>query len=50
MSFCVDDKKLLEKYKAIWTKNEDFINIELNALPLYDDRYVRTKKKWSSLY
>ena len=21
MSFCIDDGKILEKYKAIWTKN-----------------------------
>ena len=31
MSFCIDDEKLLEKYKAIWTKTEDLENIELNA-------------------
>ena len=24
MSFRIDDEKLLEKYKAIWTKIEDF--------------------------
>ena len=35
--------KLLEKYKAIWTKIEDLKNIELNALPVYDDRYIKTK-------
>ena len=23
MSFCINDEKLLEKYKAIWTKIED---------------------------
>ena len=33
MSFRIDDEKLLEKYKAIWTKIEDLKNIELNALP-----------------
>ena len=43
MSFCIDNVKLLEKYKAIWTKIEDFRNIELNALPVYDDRYIKTK-------
>ena len=43
MSFHIDDKKLLEKYKAIWTKIEDLKNIELNALPVYDDRYIKTK-------
>ena len=43
MSFSLDDEKLLEKYKAILTKIEDFKNIELNTLPVYDYRYVKTK-------
>ena len=43
MSFRIDDEKLLEKYKAIWTKIEDLKNIELNTLPVYDDRYIKTK-------
>ena len=45
MSFCIDNVKLLEKYKAIWTKIEDFRNIELNVLPVYDDRYIKTKMR-----
>ena len=32
VSFCMDDEKLLEKYKAIWNKIEDLKDIELNAL------------------
>ena len=43
--FPIDDEKLLEKYKAIWTKIEDLKNIELNVLPVYDDRYIKTKKR-----
>ena len=43
MSFPIDDEKLLEKYKAIWTKIEDLKNIKLNTLPVYDDRYIKTK-------
>ena len=43
MSFCIDDQKLLEKYKAVSTKIEDLKNIKLNALPVYDDRYTKTK-------
>ena len=43
MSFRIDDAKLLEKYKAIWTKIEDLKKIELNALQVYDDRYIKTK-------
>ena len=42
-SFLIDDEKLLEKYKAIWTNIEDLKNINLNALPVYDDRYIKTK-------
>ena len=41
MFFHIDDEKLLEKYKAIWT--EDLKNIELNVLSVYDDRYIKTK-------
>ena len=33
MSFGIDDEKLLEKHKTIWTKIEDLKNIKLNALP-----------------
>ena len=43
MSFHTDDEKLLEEYKGIWTKIENLKNIELNALPVYDDRYIKTK-------
>ena len=43
MPFLIDDEKLLEKYKAISTKVEDLKKIELNALPVYDDRDIKTK-------
>ena len=43
MSFRTDDEKLLEKYKTTWTKIEDLENIELNTLPVYDDRYIKPK-------
>ena len=39
----IDDEKLLEKYKAIWNKIEDLINIGLNALPIYDGRHIKRK-------
>ena len=45
MSSSIDDENLLEEYKAIWTKIEDLKNIQLNALPVYDDRYIKTKIK-----
>ena len=57
MSFRIDDEKLLDKYKAIWTKDvkllekykaiwtkiKDLKNIESSALPAHDDRYIKTK-------
>ena len=43
MSFRINDEKLLEKYQAIQTKIEDLKNIKLNALPVYDVRYIKTK-------
>ena len=45
MSFCTDDEKLLENSKTIWTKIEDLKNIKLNALPVYADRYIKTKTR-----
>ena len=46
MSFRIDDGKLLEKYKAIWAKIQNLKNIELNALSVYDDRYIKIKNKY----
>ena len=43
MSLHIDDDKLLKKYKTIWTKLEDLQSIELDALPVYDGRYIKTK-------
>ena len=43
MSLHIDDEKLLEKFKAIQTKIEDLRNIELNALPGYNDRHMKSK-------
>ena len=43
MSFHLDHRRLLEKYIALWTKIEHLKNNELNALPVYDDRYVKIK-------
>ena len=40
VSFLIDDDILLEKYKSIWIKIENLRNIELNALPVYDDKCI----------
>ena len=43
ISFRINDEKLLEKYKTVLTEIGDLKNIELNALPVYDERYIKTK-------
>ena len=43
LSFRIDDVKLLEKYKGVWSKIECLKNIELKALTVYDDRYIKAK-------
>ena len=48
-SFCIDDEKLLEKYKTIKTKTEDLKNIKLNALFVYDDKYIKTNNNFRGL-
>ena len=39
----MNDENLLQRYKAISVKIEDLKDIELNALPVYDDKYIKTK-------
>ena len=41
--FLYNDDRLLKKYKCIWPKIEDLKYIELNYLPVYDRRYMKTK-------
>ena len=41
MFFRIDDENLLTKYKTIWTTIEDLKYVKLNALPAYDDRYIK---------
>ena len=43
MFFHIDDEKLLGKYKAIWTRIKDLKNIKLNALRVYDGKYIKIK-------
>ena len=47
MSFFIDDENLLEKFKSIWTKIEDLKNIEMHVLPVYNDRYIKSKIRTS---
>ena len=35
----------MEKHETIWTEIENFKNIILDALPVYDSRYIKIKIK-----
>ena len=47
MSFKVSDNKLLKKYKKIWEKVDNLLNIEFDNKPVYGDKdkYIKTKIK-----
>ena len=40
LSLHIDDGKLLQRYRTIWTMIGD-LNIELNNLPVYDERSIQ---------
>ena len=43
LSLRINEEKLLEKYKTIWTKIKDLKITGLIALPVFDDRFIKTK-------
>ena len=47
MSSKVSDNKLIKKYKKIWEKLGNLLNIELDSEPIYGDvdKYIKTKIK-----
>ena len=47
MSFKVSDNKVLKKYKKIWEKVGNLLNIEFDSEPVYGDvdKYIKTEIK-----
>ena len=47
MFYKVSDNKLLKKYKKIWEKAGNLLNIEFDSEPVYShvDKYIKTKIK-----
>ena len=45
ISLHIDDDQLLENYKTVWEKIGDLQNIKFDFLPIYEDRYIKTKKR-----
>ena len=47
ITFKVSDNKLLNKYKKIWEKVNNLLNIEFDSEPVYGDvdKYIKTEVK-----
>ena len=43
MSFHINGEKLLGKHKTTWTNINNLKYIKSKALPVYNDRYIKTK-------
>ena len=43
MSFHINGERLLEKHKTIWTNINNLKYIKSKNLPVYNDRYIKTK-------
>ena len=45
MSFKLEDERVYLKYTEIWNKIKNSLNLKFNSLPIYDDKYIKTKVK-----
>ena len=44
MSFVIkDDDDVLDRHNEIWEKIKEKINIKFHSIPVYDEKYVKTK-------
>ena len=45
MSFFTDNNEFLERYTAIWEKVSDLVNKKFDSDPIYNNKYINTKKR-----
>ena len=45
INLLVNDKGILKKYSEIWKKIKGLIKKEFNRVPVYNDKYIKTKIK-----
>ena len=43
MSFVIKDDDVLDKYDEIWDKIKGKLNIKFHSMPVYDEKYIKTK-------
>ena len=42
MTFKIEDKKLLEKYKSVWNKTENILGNNFDKQPINWEKYLHT--------
>ena len=47
MSFSIKDEKSLEKYNEIWKNASNIIENEFDSKPVYNEKYLKTKKSYN---
>ena len=45
MSFMIEHDSVLVKYNEIWNKIKKTLNIKFHSMPVYDEKYIKTKVK-----
>ena len=43
MSFVIKDDSVLDKYNEIWDKIKETLNIKFHSMPVYDEKYIKSK-------
>ena len=44
MSSVIKDDDILDKYKEIWDKIKETLNVKFHSMPVYDEKYIKPKK------
>ena len=45
MSSVIKDDDILDKYKEIWDKIKETLNVKFHSMPVYDEKYIKAKKR-----
>ena len=43
MSFLIKDDEMLDKYNEIWDKIKETLSIKFHSMPVYDEKYTKSK-------
>ena len=43
MSSVIKDDDILDKYKEIWDKIKETLNVKFHSMPVYDEKYIKAK-------